>query len=70
MISSERLREYGFIASFYFVVVGVLYLWGHWYSFEVNILEYISLTDIVKVTLIPIISSFLAFASGAVLGAF
>ncbi|NOS78761.1 MAG: hypothetical protein HOP35_12530 [Nitrospira sp.] len=66
--SGEKFREYGFIASFYFIAVGVLYLWGYWSRFEINILEYISLTDIAKVTLIPIISSFLVFASGVILG--
>lgn len=69
MIGGERLREYGFLASFYFVAVGVLYLWGYWSSFDINILEYLSLTDIVKVTVIPIISSFVLFALGAAVGA-
>jgi len=68
MISGKRIREYGFIASFYSVVVGILYLWGYWSSFEVNILEYISLTDIVKVAIFPILSSFIIFALGAIAG--
>ena len=68
VISGERLREHGLLASFYFVAVGALYLWGYWSSFEINILEYISLTDIVKVTVIPIISSFIAVTAGAILG--
>jgi hypothetical protein len=68
MINGRRLREYGFVASFYSVAVGILYLWGYWSSFDINILEYISLTDIVKVTILPILSSFSIFVVGAVTG--
>lgn len=66
MIEANRLKEYGFVASLYFIVVGFLYLWGYWSSFDVNILEYINLTDIVKVTIIPILTSFGAFFIGLI----
>jgi hypothetical protein len=52
----------------YAIVVATLYLWGYWGSFQVNILEYISLTEIVKAAVLPIASAFAAFAFGAVLG--
>jgi hypothetical protein len=68
MINGEKLREYGFIASFYCFTVGFLYLWGYWSSFRVNILQYINWSDIIKLTLIPILSSFGAFVVGAIAG--
>lgn len=36
------------ILSVYSVIVAVLYLWGYWSSFGVNILEFLAITDIVK----------------------
>ncbi len=54
----------------YFIAVGVLYLWGYWPTFGVNILEYAGLTDIIKTAAYPIASLFAFFALGAVLGEF
>lgn len=53
-----------YFGSLYSVSVGVLFLWGYWTSFGVNILEFLDLTDIIKVTAYPIA----AFASLAGLG--
>lgn len=52
----------------YAIVVSSLYLWGYWGSFEVNILEYIGISEIVKAAIYPIASAFAVFAIGAVLG--
>lgn len=49
-------------------MVSSLYLWGYWGSFEVNILEYIGISEIVKAAIYPIASAFAVFAIGAVLG--
>lgn len=43
-----------YFSSLYFVTVGVLHLWGYWPTFGINILEYLELTDIIKVTAYPI----------------
>lgn len=68
----EQLREqpgvYIYFLSMYSVVAGALYLWGYWSPFGVNILEYVSLTDIVKSTIYPIASSFIFLALGVMLG--
>lgn len=53
----------------YAIVVSSLYLWGYWGAFEVNILEYIGISEIVKAAIYPIASAFAFFAIGAVLGA-
>lgn len=52
----------------YAIVISTLYLWGYWGSFQVNVLEYISIADIVKAAVYPIASAFAVFAIGAVLG--
>ncbi len=70
MIISQSFREYGFIGSLYCVSVGFLYQWGYWSSVRINVLQYISFADLVSATLIPLLSSFLIFALGAVLGHF
>ena len=51
----------------YFVSVSVLYLWGFWTTFHINILEYLSITDVVRLTAYPIASAFISVAVGAVL---
>ena len=48
--------------------VGVLYLWGYWSTFNVNILEYLSLVDVIRLTAYPIASAFAFMAIGAVFG--
>ncbi|WP_143136333.1 hypothetical protein [Burkholderia ubonensis] len=67
---NERVSTYLYFCSLYFITVGVLYLWGYWSTFNVNILEYLSLADIVKSTAYPIASALIFFAIGAVLGEF
>jgi hypothetical protein len=68
----EQLKEqsgvYIYFLSLYFATAGVLYLWGYWSPFGVNILEYASLTDIVKSTIYPIASAFIFLALGVMMG--
>ena len=66
--TKERAVTYVYFGSLYFVTVGVLYLWGYWSTFNVNILEYLSLADVIKSTAYPIASAFVFFAVGAVFG--
>jgi hypothetical protein len=55
-----------YFLTLYFVAVGVLYLWGYWSTFNVNILEYLSLTDVIRLTAYPVASAFVFMAIGAV----
>lgn len=64
----ERISTYLYFSSLYFVSVGVLYLWGYWSTFDINILEYLSLADILKLTAYPIAYSLLLTGFGAVGG--
>ncbi|MGF6240361.1 hypothetical protein P3T42_002112 [Paraburkholderia sp. GAS38] len=65
---NEKISTYLYFCSLYFISVGVLYLWGYWSTFNVNILEYLTLADIVKSTAYPIASTLVFFAIGAVVG--
>jgi hypothetical protein len=56
--TKEWVSVYLYIWSLYFIAVGVLYFWGYWAPFNVNILEYLSLTDIIKSTVYPIAFTF------------
>ena len=64
----ERVSTYLYLSSLYFVTVGILYLWGYWRTFNLNILEYLSLADILKSTAYPIASAFIFFIIGVMLG--
>jgi hypothetical protein len=46
----------------------VLYLWGYWQPFHINVLEYIGVADIVKAAVYPIASAFVFTVIGACLG--
>ena len=56
--------------SAYFFSIALLYLWGYWSAFDINILEYVGLSDVVMTAAYPIASAFLAYAIGACLGEF
>jgi hypothetical protein len=55
-------------SSAYFLSVAILFLWGYWAPFSVNVLEYVTLSDIVKTAAYPVASAFLFMAAGAVMG--
>lgn len=52
----------------YSLVVSLLYLFGYWSSFDVNILEYIAISDVIKSTLTPLLYAFIFVAFGVALG--
>lgn len=52
----------------YAVLISTLYLWGYWGSFDVNILDFIGTTEIIKAALYPIASAALFLFLGALLG--
>lgn len=64
----DRVSSSLYFASLYFVTIGVLYLWGYWAPFGINILEYLALSDILKATAYPIATALLLTAIGAAIG--
>jgi hypothetical protein len=63
-----KLSAYMYAGAIYYVSVGTLYLWGYWSSFGVNILEYLNVSDIIKMTAYPVVTSLVLFLIGALLG--
>jgi hypothetical protein len=66
--TKTSISTYIYLSSLYFIAVGVLYLWGYWAAFKINILEYAGLTDIIKTAAYPIASSFVSVIIGTLLG--
>jgi hypothetical protein len=66
--SEGKFGRYAYVSSLYFVSVGVLYLWGYWGTFGINILEYADFTDLIKSAAFPVASAFGAFAIGVIGG--
>jgi hypothetical protein len=60
-------KKYFWLAAPYFVATGLLYLWSYWSSFSINILEFASLSDIVRVAIIPVGTTFFFFFLGFIL---
>ncbi len=65
--SQGRLSGCAYAATLYFITVGVLYLWGYWSTFGINILQYMTLGDALKMAAYPIASGFISVAVGVVL---
>ncbi|CNH71905.1 Uncharacterised protein [Yersinia kristensenii] len=57
----------GAIVSAYLLICGVLYLWGFWMHFGLNILQFVDTSDIVKATLIPVVGAIVTFVVQAIL---
>lgn len=65
-----KLGSFVYIATLYFATVGVLFLSGYWSSFNINILEYLTLTDILRLTAYPVASSFISLAGGVAIAGY
>ncbi|EMB9642867.1 hypothetical protein [Enterobacter cloacae] len=46
----------------YVFTCGSLYLWGFWLHFDLNILQFVDVTDIVKATILPMITTLCLWA--------
>ncbi|MGF1841553.1 MULTISPECIES: hypothetical protein [Vibrio] len=52
----------------YSLSVSLLYLFGFWSSFDINVLEYIAISDVLKSALSPLLYALLLVAVGVALG--
>ena len=50
--------------------MAALYLWGYWSQFGINILQYVGFTDVLKLALYPVASSFGFFLVGVLISHF
>lgn len=69
---SSRPKTFPFIyaTSAYVLLVGVLYLWAYWSEFGINVLEYLGVSDIVRIAAIPLAATVASFVIGGVLAVF
>lgn len=51
----------------YLVMVGACYLFGYWGAFQINVLEYISFTDVAKLAVYPLMASLVFALAGVAL---
>jgi len=68
MIGKEKVSQMIYLGTLYFISVGILYLWGYWGSFDINTLEFLTLSDIIKIAIYSNIFSFILLALGAIVG--
>lgn len=59
-----------YFATSYGFVVSMLYLFGYWSTFDINILEYIKISDVIKISIFPIITSVGITIIGFIVGDF
>lgn len=55
----EQFKSYVPAIAFLVAATSTLYLWGYWGSFDINILEFLGLSDILRVAAYPLASSLL-----------
>lgn len=63
-----ELAPYISLLSTYSIAVGALYLWGYWSKFELNILEYVGLLQIVTAAAFPLLSALVGIVGGMIIG--
>ena len=61
------IKRYVPIAVTYSAAVGALFLFGYWGSLGINVLEYISLSDLMKLSLYPLVASLFFFLVSSVI---
>jgi hypothetical protein len=59
-----------YFATSYGFVVSMLYLFGYWSTFDINILEYIKISDVIKISIYPILTSFGITITGIIVAGF
>lgn len=59
-----------YFAAGYGFVVSMLYLFGYWSTFGINILEYIEISDVIRLSIYPAITSVGMFVVGYAIGVF
>lgn len=50
----DTIKNYAYFLSTYSLLISILYMFGYWSIFNLNIFEYIALTDIVKYSIKPL----------------
>lgn len=62
--------SFGYLGSVYVLLIGLLYLWGYWSEFGINILEYLDVSDVVRIAALPLAATLGSLALGVFMGSF
>ena len=57
-----------YLGTPYAFAISLAYLFGYWSTFDINILEYISFSEVIKLSLYPLVASLLFFVLGLLYG--
>ncbi len=57
-----------YLATPYAFAISLAYLFGYWSTFDINILEYVSFADVIKLSLYPLVASLLFSVFGMIYG--
>ena len=63
-----KIRDALAFSTVFFVAVAACYLFGYWGAFNINVLEFISFSDLAKLALYPIVASLFFAAVGLATG--
>jgi len=63
-------KKYLVVVIPYSGILSFLYLYAYWGSFNINVLEFISLSDLAKLALFPFVASFISLSLGMIVGQF
>ncbi|HUX80056.1 MAG TPA: hypothetical protein VMW10_09995 [Alphaproteobacteria bacterium] len=66
----NKLSKIIYFVTPYALISSLLYLLGYWSTFDLNILEFISISDIIRLSIYPIAVSVIFVIIGAVVGAY
>ncbi|MGE6188871.1 hypothetical protein ACLHZ7_19480, partial [Aeromonas salmonicida] len=58
------------LATVYFTVVSILYSLGFWSGFNITILDYMTISDVVKAAIKPLVGSFIAITAAVLFSEF
>jgi hypothetical protein len=63
----QSYLNYAFLITPYASFMALQYLWGYWGSFKINVFNFITLSDILKLALLPVVYIFMATVLAAVI---
>lgn len=63
-------RKYFWLIIPYFLVIGTLYIWGYWSTFNINAFEYTSINEAITASFIPLASGIIFVIIGTAIGTF
>jgi len=64
----EKIKQIILFATSYSFLLAILYLYAFWSSFNINFLEHISISDILKASIYPLLGIIIGLTLGTIIG--